>query len=310
VQLSVVLVTRNEEELLDGCLSRLGFEDELIILDMHSTDRTREIAEQHGARIVTIDPDPFVVRVRNIGLDEAKGDWILYLDPDEYVPPGFGPALRKMVEQTDASAFYLPFRAVGYGRTLYYGDIQDVLPKRRLFGEQDLDATATWPTKMCLFKAGRARWPEDPPHNHVEPVIDGDIQIWDAEPVDHLLFRSVHQALEKHIRYVTNTKPGTYESRPLKGWTPIRILYNHMIVQKWWRDGTAGMAEAMLFTMKDWLSVLHEWELRGHPEIPVGRTAEAAFSTAEAVQGVATRTRQIVGAAKRRSRRLAALLRS
>jgi glycosyltransferase involved in cell wall biosynthesis len=308
VLLSVVLVTRNEAELLDGCLSRLGFEDELVILDMHSTDDTVAIAERYGARVVTIDPDPFVVRVRNIGLDEAKGDWVLYLDPDEYIPPGVGEALRKTLEETDASAFYLPFRPLGYGRTLYHGSVQEVLPPRKWFGKPDLETDMRWPIKLCVFKAGTARWPDDPAHNHVEPVIDGRIERWDGEPIDHLLFRSVHQQLEKHIRYVVNAKPLTYGSMPLTPWVPFRLLYKHMIVDRWWRDGTAGLAEAMLFTMKDWISVLNEWEWRGHPELPISPGAKAALTAAELVSD-ASHPRTVAAAAKQGARRLVGRLR-
>ena len=306
MRLSVVLVTRNEAELLEDCLSRLGFEDELIILDMHSTDETVAIAERHGARVVTIDPDPFVVRVRNIGLDEAKGDWVLYLDPDEYVPPGFGDALLASLDDTDAAAFYMPFRPIGFGRTLYHGDVQDVLPRRRWFRREDLEASAQWPTKLCLFRSGAARWPDNPEHNHVEPAIDGPARTWVGPPIDHLLFRSVHQQLEKHIRYVVNTEPLTWGPLPLTAWAPFRTLYKHMIVQQWWRDGSAGLAEAMLFTMKDWIAILHEWEWRGHPENGIGRGARTVFAAAEAAQELTSRPSRLVAAVKGRARPLVA----
>lgn len=299
MKLSVVLVTRNEAELLDGCLGRLGFEDELVILDMHSTDDTVAIAERHGARVVTIDPDPFVVRVRNIGLDEAKGDWILYLDPDEYVPPGFGDQLRAGLEHTDAAAFFLPFRAMGFGRTLYHGDIQEALPKRRWFRRQDLEADVRWPKKLCLFKAGAARWPDDPENNHVEPVVDGPVRVWEGDPIDHLLFRSVEQQIEKHIRYIVHAAPGSYARYPLTPTAPLRSLYDHMIVQEWWRDGTAGLAEALMFTMRDWIGMLHEWERVGFPEIRVRPAARASLATLDALHRVGAAPRKAAGRAKR-----------
>jgi hypothetical protein len=116
----------------------------------------------------------------------------------------------------------------------------------------------------------------------------------------------VHQALEKHIRYVVNTKPLTYGSVPLTGWMPIRLFWKHLIRYRWWRDGTAGMAEAMLFTMKDWLVVLNEWEWRNHPEIPIGPGARAAFTAAELVEDTGARSREVAGSLKRRVRRLLA----
>src|SRR3954465_10087656 len=111
---------------------------------MQSIDGSPDMAKRHGARVVTIKPHPFVERVRNRGLVEASGDWILYLDPDEFVPPGYGEKLRPLLERSQAAAYYVPFRSVAYGRTVYYGDVQDALPKRRWLRRQDLEATAQW----------------------------------------------------------------------------------------------------------------------------------------------------------------------
>jgi hypothetical protein len=178
-----------------------------------------------------------------------------------------------------------------------------VLPPRKWLGRQDYEAVANWPTKLCVFKAGTARWPDDPAHNHVEPVVDGRMEVWNGPPIDHLLFRSVHQQLEKHIRYTAGTKPLTYGSVPLTPWVPFRLLWKNTVRSRFWRDGTAGLAEAMLFTMKDWYSVLNEWEWRGHPEIPMSTGAKTIFTAAEVVDDVA-QPRKLASMAKQRARRL------
>jgi hypothetical protein len=305
VKLSVVLVTRNEADLLDTCLSRLGFEDELIVLDMESTDDSALIAKRYGARVVPIPPDPFVVRVRNKGLDEATGDWVLYLDPDEYAPPGFGEALRAGLENTDAAAFYMPFRTIGFDRTLRYGDVQEILPKwwesRRIEDGRYASDSMRWPAKLCLFRAGRARWPDECPHAHVEPIVEGRIDRWIGDPIEHDCFRSVPQMVEKMVRYVESASPGTWRERPLNASMPLRTLYRHVVVEKWWRDGSAGLALACLFTMRDWLRVLHDWEARSAPEVPLGRVARTALSGAELVHdAVATAKARVPAALKER----------
>ena len=304
MKLSVVLITRNEADLLETCLSRLGFEDELIVLDMESIDGSQDVAKRYGARVVTIEPHPLAQGLRNIGLDEATGDWILYLDADEFLPPGYGEKLRAVLETSTASAYYVPFRNIAFGKTLYYGDVQEVLPKRHLFRTVDLEQEMDWPTKLTLFRAGKARWPEYCPHPHVDAEIDGPVERLDLEPIDHHLFRTVEQQLEKHIRYVRSTEPLTYGSQPLTAWVPFKLLYKHMIVQRWWRDGTVGLAEAMLFTIKDWLSVLHEWQWRDYPEVPIEPSARVTFTTAELVHDLGSRSRKAVAGVKRRARRL------
>ena len=287
MKLSVVLVTRNEAHLLEECLSRLGFEDELIVLDMESTDDSVLIAKRHGARVVPIEPDPFVVRVRNIGLDEANGDWVLYLDPDEYVPAGFGDELRAGLENSDAAAYYMPFRTIGFGRVLHYGDVQETLPKWwRARAGSDGEPVTRWPVKLCLFRAGRARWPDDCPHAHVEPAVDGRTDHWQGQPIDHHCFRDVSQMMEKMVRYVDSASRGSWKERELTPSMPFRTLYRHMVVEKWWRDGSAGLALACLFTMRDWLQALHDWEHRSWADEPFSLPARAAFSGAELVHDV------------------------
>ena len=56
--------------------------DEIIVIDSHSTDRTREIAAELGARVIEND---FVghIEQKNFAVDQASHDWILSLDADE-----------------------------------------------------------------------------------------------------------------------------------------------------------------------------------------------------------------------------------
>jgi len=286
VKLSVVLVTRNEAHLLEECLSRLGFEDELIVLDMQSTDESVAIAERFGARVVTIEPDPFVVRVRNIGLDEAAGEWVLYLDPDEYVPPGFGDALRAGLEHSDAAAYYMPFRTMGFGRTLYYGDVQEEMP-RWWSSPGEHDENVHWPAKLCLFRASHARWPDECTNAHVEPVVDGRVDRWHGEPIEHHCFRDVPQMMEKMTRYNEAADSAQWGDKPLTVMMPFKTLYQHMVTEKWWRDGSAGVALALLFTMRDWQRALRLWEEGSWREAPVANAAtRSTMSGLELLQDV------------------------
>src|SRR5206468_2380746 len=90
----------------------------------------------------------------------------------------------------------------------------------------------------------------------------------------------------------------------LTPWVGFRTLYKHMIVEKWWRDGSVGLTEAMLFTIKDWVGILSQWEALDHPEVPIGRGTRAAFSAAEVVHEIGTGTSKLTAAAKRRWRRV------
>src|SRR5471030_3365745 len=93
-RLSVVLITRNEPELLFDCLSSVSWADEIIVLDSGSSDATEEIAQQFGARFYQNCDWKGFGKQRQLAQSYATGDVILMIDADERVSP----ALRQSIE--------------------------------------------------------------------------------------------------------------------------------------------------------------------------------------------------------------------
>ena len=85
MKLSTIIIARNEEEVIKRCLESVKtISDEIIVVDNASTDDTSKIAKQFGVKIVSTDKEDFS-KLRNLGLEKAKGTWILYIDADEVV---------------------------------------------------------------------------------------------------------------------------------------------------------------------------------------------------------------------------------
>ena len=83
-RVTAALIVRDEERFLAGCLASLaGRVDEIVVADTGSVDRTREIALEHGARLIEHRWADDFAAARNVALDAASGDWILYVDADE-----------------------------------------------------------------------------------------------------------------------------------------------------------------------------------------------------------------------------------
>jgi glycosyltransferase involved in cell wall biosynthesis len=92
--IALCVIAKNEEEFLAGCLeSARAFVDEIVVLDTGSTDRTREIAREHGARVEEFEWCNDFGAARNAAIDQATADWILMLDADECLRPEAGPLL-------------------------------------------------------------------------------------------------------------------------------------------------------------------------------------------------------------------------
>ncbi len=88
--LSIIIITKNEEKYLPKLLESLKnqtFKDyEIIVSDANSTDKTREIAKQHGCKIVE---GGLPAKGRNNGAKEAKHNLLLFLDSDVVLPSNF-----------------------------------------------------------------------------------------------------------------------------------------------------------------------------------------------------------------------------
>lgn len=160
VTLSLCAIAFDEEQFLGGMLNSVAsVVDEIVLgIDSRTTDRTREIAETFGARIVTVDWRDDFAYARNLTLDAAQGDWILHLDADERLTTAGAKAVQDILkvaspEPTDTSVLGIAFMLANY----------------------DLDGTlrSVFPTAPRLFR----RRPEIRYHRRVH-----EVPVWLPDP--------------------------------------------------------------------------------------------------------------------------------
>ncbi len=108
LKVSLCMIVKDEEEMLPGCLEAVASSvDEIIVVDTGSTDRTVEIAESFGATVIDFPWNGSFSDARNVGLDAATGDWLLYLDADEHLVPEDAPKIRELLGRTWREGFHL-----------------------------------------------------------------------------------------------------------------------------------------------------------------------------------------------------------
>ncbi|UHM92131.1 glycosyltransferase family 2 protein [Rahnella victoriana] len=93
-RLSVVLIARNEADLLPECLESVAWADEIILLDSGSEDATQDVARRYGAKVFQNTVWPGFGKQRQLAQSHATGDYILMIDADERVSP----ELRQSIE--------------------------------------------------------------------------------------------------------------------------------------------------------------------------------------------------------------------
>ncbi len=129
LQLSVVIITLNEEQNLERCLRSLPNGAELFVVDSGSNDRTSEIADEFAAHFCHRPFDNYSNQ-KNYALSLAKRAWILSIDADEQLSPELRDSILKIVsnERVDpnaVAAYRLPRRLHFMGRLLRFGKTSD-----------------------------------------------------------------------------------------------------------------------------------------------------------------------------------------
>jgi glycosyltransferase involved in cell wall biosynthesis len=108
-RVSAVINTLNEEQNLPHVLRSVRpWVDEMIVVDMHSEDRTVEVARELGANVYLHPRMGYVEPARAFAVGRATGDWIVLLDADEMIPHPLSSALLEIARADRADVAMLP----------------------------------------------------------------------------------------------------------------------------------------------------------------------------------------------------------
>ncbi|MEI7742751.1 MAG: glycosyltransferase [Chloroflexota bacterium] len=100
--ISLCMIARDEERVLGECLRSVRpWVDEIVLVDTGSTDRTVEIAREHGAKVHHFPWIDDFAAARNASIEHATGEWILWMDADDTIPEECGKRLHDVVFQTE-----------------------------------------------------------------------------------------------------------------------------------------------------------------------------------------------------------------
>jgi glycosyltransferase involved in cell wall biosynthesis len=97
-RISLTMIVKNESATLGRCLASVrDLVDEIIVVDTGSSDNTKDIARQYDAGIFDLPwPDSFAA-ARNESIRHASGQWLLWLDADEYFDDAQRSKLRQLI---------------------------------------------------------------------------------------------------------------------------------------------------------------------------------------------------------------------
>jgi len=123
---SVLVLTKNEENDLPGCLQTVSWCDDIHVLDSYSSDSTVQIATLAGAKVTQRKFDNYASQ-RNAGLDaiDYKHEWLLILDADERVPDALVKDIHEALQtaQAEVNAYRIRRRDYLWGTWLKHAQI-------------------------------------------------------------------------------------------------------------------------------------------------------------------------------------------
>ncbi|MEX2012946.1 MAG: glycosyltransferase family 2 protein, partial [Candidatus Levyibacteriota bacterium] len=241
--ISAIIIARDEEDRIADCLDSVSFCDEVIVVDNASSDRTSQIAQRMGAKVVNADFHDFS-ELRNLGLKKASGKLVLYIDADERIDPVLKKNIENIARVADGASIYRVIR-----KNFYLGNHE--WPKtekmERLFRRDDLKG---WKGKL-----------------HESPIIFGRSAELDGFLL-HYTHRNLSQMLKKTIEWSKVEAELRYNAgHPRMSWWRFpRVMagtfLNYYIVQGGYRIGTAGLVESMYQAFSIFTTYARLWELQ------------------------------------------------
>ncbi len=120
VPLSVAIITYNVEDIIGRCLESVkDIAEEIIVVDSHSTDKTREIAESYGAKVY-IEEWKGYSEQKNSALKKCSKEWVLFLDADEVVSEELKRSIVEELKNPQAEGYLINRRTYFMGDFLRY----------------------------------------------------------------------------------------------------------------------------------------------------------------------------------------------
>jgi len=266
MKISALILTSNEEEMIDDCLAQLDFVDEIIVLDQNSQDKTLKIARKYTNQVYNTKFEDFD-KNRNILAGMAKGDWLFYLDADERLSQDLiaeiknairknhysaylGPHPAKRGRTAECSVFYFPRKNIIFGKWLRHGGWwPDYIP--RLIRRSQLIG---WEGKI-----------------HESPKFHGQFANFKS-PLIHLTGRNLSQMLKKSIKWA-KIEAELYDNANFPKVSILKVtkalfseFFRRYLIKRGFLDSQVGLIESIYQAFHQAIVLVYLWELQNNAQ--------------------------------------------
>ncbi|MCS7001436.1 MAG: glycosyltransferase [Dehalococcoidia bacterium] len=249
-RISAVINTYNAESVLEACLESVRWCDEIVVVDMYSTDRTVEIARRYTDKIVFHPRLTHVEPAREFALRQATGDWIFLIDADERCPAALAETLREVVkDDPKINGVNIPIRTRMLGRWMEHSGIGPSIGQYRLFRPNTVRQTARLHKPLNMLGAG------------IGIVYREEIAI------QHEQYQSIEEMVDRINRYTTIEAQALFDLGVETNWEHMveqfaREFYRRYFEQEGYKDGLPGFIYAGMMGAYGFLMMAKLWDMR------------------------------------------------
>lgn len=236
MRISATIITFNEERNLPRAIESLRCCDEILVVDSGSTDRTVEIAEKFGARVMEADWRGYCGQ-KNYASDQAANDWVLSIDADE-----------ALSEDLEGEIWSLKKKGVKY-------DAYTVPRLAQYLGKWILHSGWHPDRKIRLFDRKKARWYGEYVHESVQST--GSVGELKGNLL-HYTCGSLSEHLKTMDRYTTLAAEEIVARKKRVGYRQLLLdppwtFVRSYLLQGGFMDGIEGLSIAYMASLYTYL---------------------------------------------------------
>jgi glycosyltransferase involved in cell wall biosynthesis len=248
--LSVIILTKDEEEFIERCVRSVLWADEVLVIDSGSTDRTREIAASLGARVYEEKEGLGYLAKRCKAPSLAKNDWVFLLDCDEIVTPELARSIQEVMNSPmDERDGYSVDRR---------GDFYGILLPNFSRPSKRLNYVRLFNRRYSVYK--QTINPHEEVHFPGKAIpLQGTLIHWRAYIMDEYISSANRYA--KREAEVLNKKGSRVNGLTLFVRPILRFLWCYIIHSEF-RLGMRGLVHSMLMATSEYIRYAKLWEMQ------------------------------------------------
>ena len=242
MQISALVIARNEEKNISKCLESLKFADETIVVLDRSSDRTEEFSKIYTKKIF-LGNWVFEGDRRNFGINKCSYEWILEIDADEIINKELAEEIKIKINQNQYDYFYINLINYIYNKKVVGGWMACLAPDG----------------KFCLFRKKNKKWCNKKVHPdyHIIGKKGGELK----NNIDHMMSKNLFELIYRFNRNTSLHAEDLFDQKTnLIKYFSIRKILSRFIkcffIRRGFKNGGIGLLVAILCSIYPYVAAM------------------------------------------------------